>query len=120
MSANYESVLADDAAAVLSVDGEFSEAVTLILRGGATRDVYALIDRDPPVRLSGTGEAFKPSAALILRNHASLGVLVSEVEGLKARFSTRKGSTNDAFYREWAMKLADDNAIDAGVIRFEV
>jgi hypothetical protein len=121
MSANFEQTLADDAAALLSVDGEFAELVEVRPRGKHTwREVYAVVDRNPPEFIGADGSVKRIAALFQFRNHATAGILVTEVrENCEVRYYRKKGDTST---REDALlKLSNEpNAVDAGCIRCEV
>lgn len=120
MSANYESALESADAFDLSVDGEFSEQITVTPYGGAARTVYAIINRDPPERVSDSAEVYKPTFDLQIRNSATDGLLASEVNRATATFNRVKGalSTSDTY----PLKLSNavPNPVSTGRLYLEI
>jgi hypothetical protein len=121
---DWDEILAADAPVFGHLLGE--EPITLTV-AGTPRAVYAIIDRDPPERIGAGGMLHKPQAALSLRNHATAGVLMTELleKKVQATFQMRKGDASERSTQEnhggWPVKLAADaNPADAGVIRLEV
>ncbi len=54
------------------------ESVTITFNDQTTRTVYAQVFRDEPAPF---GDGYRPSIQLAFRNHATLGLLPSEIDG---------------------------------------
>jgi hypothetical protein len=60
---------------------QFGEPITYWPRGGGSRSIDAIIDREPPAIYDASGNAVLPRAVIRVYNSCRLGVASSEVDG---------------------------------------
>jgi hypothetical protein len=109
-----DDILASDAVnAFLDTDG-FAESVTYISRTGATRPIGALVDRKPPLRVSGDGNTFAYALEIEVANSSTRGIALSELNngGAKVRVAYREGGTAQDF-----LIIKEPLSQDAGMLR---
>jgi hypothetical protein len=81
MSTAFDEALKLTMSPNISADGEFAEVVTYTKKTtGATRSIYAIIDRNPPDRIAGSEQApTSPKMRAIVKNDATTGIAATEL-----------------------------------------
>ena len=74
-----DSIINDSSSIFLNAN-EFAEPVTYYKRGGGTRTILAVVDRDPPSIFSVEGNVIVPSFLVYIRNDYDLGISTSELD----------------------------------------
>jgi hypothetical protein len=120
VSSNFDAATQFDAAAIISADGEFAEAVTYTNRAGTTRAIYAVIDRQPPERVGLDGMVSKANAIIDVQNNATTGIALSELQsGDFITYQLHKGVASTA--KKVNIRLTSNGPNhDAAVLRLEV
>ncbi len=87
--------------AALLVDSSLmidTETVVFVFPDNTTRTVNAIVDRNGLKDLSGGAGAMTPNIEITVRNHATLGILPTEiVANLRAQVSLRQDGTLQTF-----------------------
>jgi hypothetical protein len=74
-----ESIASDAVSVFLSAD-EFAETVVYRPRGGGSRTILAIVDREPPALMDEAGNMLSPSFMLYIANSATAGITAGEVD----------------------------------------
>lgn len=119
MSTNFDEAVKSTFAANLSAEGPFAELITATPKNAAARSIYAAIDRNPPEAIGG-GEVYRAAATFTVQNHATAGLLMSEVAtGVTVTYNVRYGDATSS--RTVQVRLGGDSAEhDAATITLEV
>jgi hypothetical protein len=113
-----DQVLAADSFAFTDTD-TFGEAVTLTLRDGTTRSVSAFVDRGAPVEFGPQG--YKVGMQIGFRNHATLGLLPTELDGGGVLSVTVAGNYGETAVARRLTRTSDpEKRADAGIVWCEV
>lgn len=92
-------------------------------KGGAWRTIYAQIDRDPPETVGGVELAAKPKVRIAARDHATLGILMSDlnVSGDLIRWAKVRGGSLTTGSGEYIEQPIPGTPIaqDGGLLVFE-
>lgn len=114
-----DEILASDAAVFIDADGfPGVEQVTLTFQDATTRTVYADVFREGVEDLGG---GYRPRILVSFRNHATLGLLPTELDGggvITVTLAERHGETAKATHLR---RCTDpDKPADAGMVWAEV
>lgn len=74
-----ESIASDAVSVFLSAD-EFAETVVYIPRGGGSRTILAIVEREPPSLLDSLGNVIALSYMIYVANSQTTGISSSEVD----------------------------------------
>src|SRR4051794_19966417 len=111
-----DDIFADDAANF--TDPElFGEQVIYKPRDGASRPINAIVDRQPPERMTPDGEVFMPKIEIEVANNSTSGISAAEMNngGDKVTVALRKGGIVKDF-----LIRGEPIQQDAGMIRLSL
>lgn len=74
-----ESIASDAVSVFLSAD-EFAETVIYMPRGGGSRTILAIVDREPPALMDDAGNMLALSFMLYVANSGSEGITAQEID----------------------------------------
>jgi hypothetical protein len=81
MSADFDNVIIEDAAAIVSSDeGEFAEEATYRPRTGDDRAIDAIVIRNPPATPDELQRGITPSLEIVVKNTTTRGIALSELD----------------------------------------
>jgi hypothetical protein len=111
----FQDMLAADATAVFCNSADFAEPITYTPRGGTTRSINAIVNRNPPETAAGNG--LKPSMTITVANHATLGIDITTFNagGDYVTLGTDTADTAKKIYLN-----GKPSEQDAGMLTFEV
>lgn len=91
----FSDQLKEDMATVFCNSDEFAETVTYKPRGGGTRAIKAVVDRNPPAYKGPSGKIVTPVLAIRVPNSATTGISSAELDtgGDKVSVAKRIGET---------------------------
>jgi hypothetical protein len=111
-----DQVMASDAVAFLDPDG-FGESVVYTKRDSTTRDIVAIVDRDPPVH----GQALRPKMRLVVANNSTTGISSAELDtGDTITVPYRIGDTAGVYRIRRAPSYRNQPTEDSGMIDLEL
>lgn len=99
-----------------------AEAVVILLADGTTRTVNAIVDRDPPEVIDGTGRSVRPTMTITLPNSSTTGLALSEADAhgkVKVRVAQRIGGATEDFPLR-VPKPGTGPWQDAGMLTFDL
>lgn len=74
-----DSIKADSLSVFLQTD-EFAECIVYLPRGGGSRTINAIVDREPPEIYDAAGNVVKPRYMVQLHNNSDTGICSKEVD----------------------------------------
>jgi hypothetical protein len=72
--------IASDAVSVFLSSDEFAETVVYLPRGGGSRTILAIVDREPPTLMDDAGNVMALSFMLYVANSGSDGITAQEID----------------------------------------
>ncbi len=86
-------IIQSDASAVFCNVNDFAELVTYYAWDGSSRDIYAVVERDPLAVFGPDGDTILPSFVVKVTNSATLGISSEELNlgGDSIEFAVRVG-----------------------------
>lgn len=111
-----ESIASDAVSVFLSAD-EFAETVVYLPRGGGSRTLLAIVDREPPTLMDDAGNVLALSFMLYLSNSSTTGISVQELDTGGDRIQIA-AKTNDVQKRTCTILRVMDN--DNGMLQLAI
>lgn len=111
-----ESIASDAVSVFLSAD-EFAETVVYLPRGGGSRTILAVVDREPPTLMDDAGNVMALSFMLYVANSATSGITAQEIDTGGDRIQIA-AKINDAAKKNCTILRVMDN--DNGMLQLAI